>query len=360
MNNTNNLSRLKREDFQQIVDGKQTDLYILSNKNNVEIAVTNYGAAVLSIIVPDKHGHMSNVIQGHDSIEHLINSPVDVLSTTIGRYGNRIAKGKYTLDGKEYTLAINNGPNSLHGGPKGFHKRVWDVIGKTESSIDFHYIAANMEEGFPGELDVHMTYTLTDNNEFRIEYKATTDKKTIVNLTNHAFFSLSGIGTPTPSVCNNILTVNADFYLPTDSVSIPTGEIVKVENTPMDFRTPHTVGERINENYQQLIFGHGYDHCYVLNKQEPEELSFAAKCIEPESGRTLEVYTTEPGLQVYTANWNNGMKGSHGTTYPDRSAICFEAQHFPDSPNRAYFPSAVLKPGEVYKQTTIYKFGVEK
>ena len=257
-------------------------------------------------------------------------------------------------------MAINNGPNSLHGGPKGFHKRVWDVIGKTESSIDFHYIAANMEEGFPGELDVHMTYTLTDNNEFRIEYKATTDKKTIVNLTNHAFFSLSGIGTPTPSVCNNILTVNADFYLPTDSVSIPTGEIVKVENTPMDFRTPHTVGERINENYQQLIFGHGYDHCYVLNKQEPEELSFAAKCIEPESGRTLEVYTTEPGLQVYTANWNNGMKGSHGTTYPDRSAICFEAQHFPDSPNRAYFPSAVLKPGEVYKQTTIYKFGVEK
>ncbi len=360
MNNTNNLSGLKREDFQQTVDGKQTDLYILSNRNNVEIAVTNYGAAVLSAMVPDKSGHMANVIQGHDSIGHLMNSPVDVLSTTIGRYGNRIAKGKCILDGKEYILAINNGPNSLHGGPKGFHKRVWDVSRKTNSRIDFHYISANMEEGFPGELDVYMTYTLSDNNEFKIEYKATTDRKTIVNLTNHAFFSLAGIGSPTPSICNNILTVNADFYLPTDSVSIPTGEIVKVENTPMDFRTPHAVGERINESCQQLIFGHGYDHCYVLNKQEPGELSFAAKCIEPESGRTLEVYTTEPGLQIYTANWNNGMKGSHGTTYPDRSAICLEAQHFPDSPNHAYFPSTVLKPGEVYKQTTIYKFGVEK
>ena len=216
------------------------------------------------------------------------------------------------------------------------------------------------EEGFPGNLDVTVVYTLSNQNEFIITYSAVTDKTTLVNLTHHGFFSLSGIANPTASVENNIVTINADFYTPMDNVSIPTGEIAKVEGTPMDFRTPHAVGSRINDKFEQLEFGAGYDHCYVLNKREQGTLSFAAKCVEPESGRSMEVYTTEPGVQVYTANWHNGFEGAHGATFPARSAICFEAQHFPDTPNKGHFPSCVLKPEEVYQQITIYKFGVEK
>ena len=256
-------------------------------------------------------------------------------------------------------MAINNGPNSLHGGPTGFHARVWDAEQTAANQVTLKYLSKDGEEGFPGNLSVEVTYSLSDENEFKIEYKATTDKKTIVNLTHHAFFSLSGLENPTKSVENNILTINADFFTPMDEVSITTGEILKVEDTPMDFRTPHTVGSRINDPFQQLVFGAGYDHCYVLNKKEVGELSFAAKCVEPESGRTLEVYTTEPGVQIYTANWHNGFEGWHGATFPARSAICFEAQHFPDTPNKPHFPSVVLNPGETYTQTTVYKFGVE-
>ena len=294
------------------------------------------------------------------SIDHVINSHEPFLSTLIGRYGNRIAKGKFTLDGKEYQLAINNGPNSLHGGPTGFHSRVWDAEQTSRQSLTLHYLSKDGEEGFPGNLDVTVTYTFTDENELILTYNATTDKKTIVNLTHHAFFSLAGLANPTPTVDNNLLTLNADFYTPMDEVSITTGEIAKVEGTPMDFRTPHTVGSRINEPFQQLVFGAGYDHCYVLNKKEPGELVFAAKCVEPVSGRSLEVFTTEPGVQVYTANWHNGFEGYHGATFPARSAICFEAQHFPDSPNKGHFPSVVLDAGDMYHQVTVYKFGVEK
>lgn len=358
MYNTNNRAGLKREDFQSTIDDKETDLYILTNKQGLEMAVTNYGAAILSLYTPDKNGDFANIIQGHDSLNHLKNSPVEVLSTTIGRYGNRIANGHFILDGKEYTLKINNAPNSLHGGPTGFHKRVWDVIECDSSHITFQYLSVDGEEGFPGTLKVKMSYTLTDNNELCIDYNAITDKKTIINLTNHAFFSLSGIANPTSNISNNIVTINADYYLPTDSTSIPTGEIRSVIDTPMDFRTPHLIGERIDSNDVQLVQAKGYDHCYVLNKKESEELSFAARCIEPLSGRSLEVYTTEPGVQFYTANWNGGMKGMHGATYPDRSAVCFEAQHFPDSPNKPHFPSVVLKPMEQYRQKTIYKFGI--
>ena len=348
-----NLCGLKRTDFQKTVDGKQTDLFILKNENGVEIAVTNYGGAVLAIMAPDKNGKFANVIQGHDSIDHVINSHEPFLSTLIGRYGNRIANGKFLLDGQEYSLTINNGPNSLHGGPTGFHARVWDAEQVTPQSLKLHYLSADGEEGFPGNLDVTVVYTLSNQNEFIITYSAVTDKTTLVNLTHHGFFSLSGIANPTASV-------NADFYTPMDNVSIPTGEIAKVEGTPMDFRTPHAVGSRINDKFEQLEFGAGYDHCYVLNKREQGTLSFAAKCVEPESGRSMEVYTTEPGVQVYTANWHNGFEGAHGATFPARSAICFEAQHFPDTPNKGHFPSCVLKPEEVYQQITIYKFGVEK
>ena len=307
-----NLSGLDRKDFQKNINSRKTDLYILKNAQGMEVAVTNYGCAILSIMVPDKNGKFANVILGHDSIEHVINSPEPFLSTTIGRYGNRIAKGKFTLYGEEHSL-------------------------------------------------IEMTYRLEDEaNALVIEYRATTDKATVVNLTNHGFFNLAGISNPSPTVLNNILTINADFYVPIDEVSIPTGEILKVENTPMDFRTPHAIGERIDDKFQQLVNGAGYDHCYVLNKAESGELSLAATCTEPVSGRTMEVYTTENGLQLYTGNWLGGFEGAHGATFPARSAICFEAQCFPDTPNKAHFPSAVLLPGDEYQQITIYKFGVQE
>lgn len=355
-----NLCGLKRTDFQKTVDGKQTDLFILKNENGVEIAVTNYGGAVLAIMAPDKNGKFANVIQGHDSIDHVINSHEPFLSTLIGRYGNRIANGKFLLDGQEYSLTINNGPNSLHGGPTGFHARVWDAEQVTPQSLKLHYLSADGEEGFPGNLDVTVVYTLSNQNEFIITYSAVTDKTTLVNLTHHGFFSLSGIANPTASVENNIVTINADFYTPMDNVSIPTGEIAKVEGTPMDFRTPHTVGERIDDKFQQLVFGAGYDHCYVLNKTESGSLELAATCKDPKSGRLMEVYTTEAGVQLYTGKWLNGFKGAHGATFPARSAICFEAQCFPDTPNKPHFPSATLLPGDEYQQITIYKFSVEE
>lgn len=358
--NENNLCGLKKSDFQKNINGKSTDLFILANDNGAEIAVTNYGGAILAIMMPDKNGNYANVIQGHDTIENVINSPEPFLSTLIGRYGNRIAKGKFQLAGKEYTLTINNGPNSLHGGPTGFHARVWDAEQTSKQSITLRYLSEDGEERFPGNLNVTVVYTLTNQNELVITYAANTDKTTLVNLTHHAFFNLAGIANPTPTVENNIVTINADFYTPIDEVSIPTGEIATVENTPMDFRTPHTIGSRINDAFEQLKFGAGYDHCYVLNKREAGSLTFAAECIEPESGRTLEVYTTEPGVQLYTANWHNGFTGWHGATFPARSAICFEAQHFPDTPNKGYFPSAVLTPENTYHQTTVYKFGIKK
>ena len=355
-----NLSGLNPKDFQTEIDGKMTDLYILKNKNGYEVAVTNYGGSLVAIMVPDKDGQVANVIQGHDNIQDAINSPEPFLSTLVGRYGNRIAKGKFTLEGKEYSLSINNGPNHLHGGPTGFHARVWDAEQLSENSLKLHYLSADGEEGFPGNLDMTVVYTFTDDNELVIDYTGTTDKTTVVNMTNHGFFSLTGIANPTPTIEDLECEINADYYVPIDDTSIPTGEIESVKGTPFDFTTPHAVGERIDADHIQTKRGAGYDHCFVLNKKQPGELTFAARVVEPKSGRTMEVYTTEPGVQVYTDNWADGYKGQHGATFPRRSAICFEAQHFPDSPNHPYFPSVVLKPGEVYTQKTIYKFGVRK
>lgn len=358
--NKNNLSGLRQEDFQTTIDGKKTDLFILTNKQGCEVALTNYGGALCTIMVPDRDGKMGNVVQGHDSIDRVVHSHEPFLSTLIGRYGNRICKGRFTLDGKEYKLAINNGPNALHGGPTGFHARVWDAEKTAANSVTLHRTSPDGEEGFPGTVDVTVTYTFTDDNELVIDYRATTDKKTIINLTHHGFFSLSGLQKDTASVERYILTLNADHYVPIDETSIPLGTIDSVAGTPFDFRTPRVVGERIDADDMQTRNGVGYDHCWVLNKREPGELSFAAKCTDPVSGRSMEVYTTEPGVQIYTSNWHNGFEGWHGATFPKRSAICFEAQHFPDSPNRAYFPSVVLNPGEVYTQTTIFKFSIEQ
>lgn len=355
------LCGLNPADFQKEINGKQTNLYILQNGNGLEIAATNYGGAVVAIMMPDKNGQYANIVQSHDTIDKIINSPEPFLSTLVGRYGNRIEKGKFTLDGIEYTLAVNNGPNHLHGGPTGYHARVWDAEQISAQCLKLHYLSIDGEEGFPGNLDITVTYTLSDNNEFIIDYTAHTDKKTLVNLTHHAFFSLSGLAHPTASIENNIVTINADWYTPVDETCIPTGEIASVENTPMDFRTPQTVGARINDySFRQLKIGTGYDHCYVLNKREAGSLTFAAKCLEPISGRSFEMYTTEPGVQLYTGNWLSGFEGSKGATFPARSAICFEAQHFPDTPNKGHFPSCVLTPGNIYQQTTIYKFEVGK
>ncbi len=352
-----NVCGLKREDFQTRINGKETDLYILRNKEGNEVAITNYAGAIVAIMVPDKNGNLANVIQGHDNIQDVVNSPEPYLSTLVGRYGNRIAKGKFQLHGKEYSLPINNGPNSLHGGKKGFNAKVWDALQMNDTTLVLNYVSAYGEEGFSGELKTTVIYTFTDDNELVIEYMAKTNKKTVINLTSHGFFSLAGIANPTPSIENLECEINADFYIPIDEVSIPTGEIRFVKGTPFDFRTPKTIGQDIDADHEQIKNGAGYDHCFVLNKREEGELSFAARIMEPVTGRTMEVYTTEPGVQLYTDNWADGYKGQHGATFPRRSGICFEAQHFPDSPNRPYFPSVVLNPGEQYKQKTIYKFG---
>ena len=354
-NTAQSLSGLKKEDFQKEIQGKKVDLYFLHNSNGMEVAVTNYGGSLVAIMVPDRNGNYANVIQGHDNIDDCISSPEPFLSTLVGRYGNRICHGKFTLNGKEYSLAINNGPNHLHGGPTGFHARVWDAEQINDHTLVLRYVSAYYEE-----LSMTVMYSLTEDNELKIDYKGTTNKKTIVNMTSHGFFSLAGIANPTPTCEDVICQINADFYVPIDENSIPTGEILSVKGTPFDFTTPHPVGDHLTDfSNEQIKNGAGYDHCFVLNKHEPGELSFAAKIVEPKSGRSMEVYTTEPGVQFYSDNWADGYKGQHGATFGKHSALCFEAQHFPDSPNRAYFPPVVLKPGQVYTQKTIYKFGVE-
>ena len=353
------VSGLRREDFQKVVDGKQVDLFFLRNENGCEVAVTNYGGSLVAIMVPDREGKMANVIQGHDCIDDCIASPEPFLSTLVGRYGNRICRGKFHLNGKEYNLAINNGPNHLHGGPTCFHARVWDAEQVNEHVLVLRYVSAYYEEGFPGELHMTVRYTWTDENELVIDYRGTTNKKTIVNMTSHGFFSLQGIANPTPSALDQVVEINADFYIPIDENSIPTGEILRVKGTPFDFTVPKPVGRDIDADDEQIKHGTGYDHCYVLNKKEVGELTFAARVLDPTSGRTMEVYTTEPGVQFYSDNWADGYKGQHGATFGKHSGLCFEAQHFPDSPNKAHFPSVVLRPGEVYTQKTVYKFGVE-
>ena len=352
-----NLCGLKRENFQTTINGKKTDLYILRNRAGYEVAITNYGCAICAIMVPDKDGKIANVIQGHDNIQSVINSPEPFLSTLIGRYGNRICKGQFTLNGKDYQLAINNGPNALHGGPTGFHARVWEARQMGPRSLALHRISSYGEEGFTGEVDVTVEFTWSDDNELIIEYMASTNKKTFVNLTHHGFFSLAGTANPTPTIDDLECEINADFYIPIDENSIPTGEILKVAGTPFDFRTPKPVGRDIDADDEQIKHGAGYDHSWLLCKEEFGELSYAAKIYEPNSGRSMEVWTTEPAVQVYTDNWATGYPGQLGATFPRRSAICFEAQHAPDTPNQTHFPSCILRPGEEYWQLTVYKFG---
>lgn len=357
----NSSSGLNPRDFQETIEGKATDLFVLRNTKGMEVALTNYGCALLAIMVPDRKGKCANVILGHDSIGHVKNSPEPFLNTVIGRYANRIARGHFLLHGKEYRLDVNNVPNTLHGGNGGFHSRVWDVVRKDEGSITLRYLSPDGEEGFPGNLSVELVYSVDpDCNRLEMHYRAVSDQDTVVNLTHHGFFNLQGVSVLAPSILNHKLCINADYYLPIDSVAIPTGEILKVDGTPMDFRIPHAIGERIDAPFEQLRRGNGYDHCYVLRKAERGELSWAATCAEPTSGRTLAVYTTEPGMQLYTGNGLSGFCGAHGAVFPVRSAVCFEAQCFPDAPNHSYFPSSVLHSGKEYRQTTLYEFGIQE
>jgi aldose 1-epimerase len=357
MNRTLTSGGLQQAGFRKITDGKAVALYILTNGNGLEMSVTNYGAKIVSLHVPDKNGKLVDVVLGHGNIDEYLSSREPYFGAVCGRTGNRIAKGKFTLDGQEYTLAVNNGPNNLHGGLKGFNAVVWDAVQADSQTIELTYVSPDGEEGFPGELTVKATYRLADDNAVHIDYEARTDKATIVNLTNHSYFNLSGAGDP--YIGDHLLTINADTYLPTDETAIPFGAAEPVAGTPMDFRTPHEIGSRIEDNFQQLIFGKGYDHTYVLNKKG-DELSFCAKAASPKTGIVMETFTTEPGVQLYTGNWMTGeFEAKEGKRYPARSAFCLETQHFPDSINKPEYPSVIFRPDAVFKSRTIYQFSAE-
>lgn len=353
-----NCFNLKATDFQKSVDGKQTNLYFLKN-GNIKAAVTNYGGRIVGLCAPDKSGVMADVVLGFNSIDAYLNAKEVFHGAIIGRVGNRIAKGKFTLDEEEYTLPLNNGVNHLHGGLKGFHNVVWDVKSSSDSSIVLKYLSKEGEMGYPGNLDVEVQYLLSNKNELVISYKATTDKRTPVNLTNHAFWNLTGEGNGT--INNHLLTINADAYTPVDSTLIPLAGNVPVEGTPFDFRTGKAIGTDLNqeETNVQLKHGSGYDHNFALNKPTSGFMSLAATVFEPASGRKIEIFTQEPALQFYGGNFMDGTDiGKGGKTYNYRESFALETQHFPDSPNNSNFPSIILNPGEVYQTSSIYRFSV--
>jgi aldose 1-epimerase len=342
--------------FEKTIDGKQTHLYTLKNKNGMEAAITNYGGRLVALLVPDSSGKMIDVAVGIGSVEGYVKSTEPYYGATIGRYGNRIAKGHFTLDGKQYTLATNNPPNTLHGGKKGYQDVVWDAKKINDQTLELTYLSKDMEEGFPGNLKIRVTYSLTDDNAFKCEYEATTDTTTVVNLTNHAYFNLNGEGSGT--ILNHLVQFKADNYTPVDSTLIPTGKIEPVKGTPLDFSTATTIGARINDANEQLKNGKGYDHNFVLNKHDITQAIAIVK--GDKTGIVMEIYTEEPALQFYSGNFMMGkniMKYGEKDDY--RTAFAMETQHYPDSPNQPQFPSTVLKPGQVYKTQSIYKFKVK-
>ncbi|GHT43492.1 aldose 1-epimerase [Bacteroidia bacterium] len=358
MKNNKTLSGLDITGFTKQVDGKETKLCILANSKGVEMTVLNYGAKIVSLVVPDRNGQATDVVTGHSSIDEYLQSEEPYFGAVCGRYGNRIANGRFEIDGVVYDkLALNNGPNNLHGGLKGFNAVVWDMEQIDAQTVELAYTSADGEEGFPGNLKVTVVYRLTDENEVAITYQAVTDKPTVLNLTNHSYFNLSGAGDP--YIGDHLLAINADYYLPTGNTAIPYGPKAEVAGTPMDFRTPCEVGARINEPFEQLVFGKGYDHTYILNKAGGE-LSFCARCVSPKTGIAMEVFTTEPGVQLYTGNWMTGnFTGKNGQRYPERAALCLETQHFPNSPNEPSYPTTLLRPGETFQSKTVFKFSIE-
>jgi aldose 1-epimerase len=348
---------LPKKTYGKTSEGKSVEEYTLTNKNGMEVRVITLGGTITSIRVPDRTGEMANVVLGCATLEdYLTQSPY--FGCITGRFANRIAKATFKLNGTEYKLTANDGANSLHGGAKGFDKRVWqarEIKAADETGLELTYTSPDGEEGYPGNLQTTVTYRLDNDNALHIDYKATTDKPTIVNLTNHSYFNLAGEGT----ILNHELMLNADHYTPTDSTAIPTGEIAKVEGTPFDFRKATVIGERIRSGHEQMVFGRGYDHNWVLNKKD-KSLTLAAKLLEPISGRVLEVLTTEPAIQFYSGNFLTGtVVGQSGHTYRQSDGLCLETQHYPDAPNQPNFPSTVLNPGETYQTTTVFKFSVD-
>jgi aldose 1-epimerase len=355
------MEMIKESAFKGQHRGKATALYTLRNSNGLIVQITNFGAKIVSINVPDRKGNLADIVLGYETIDGYIKGN-PYFGAICGRYANRIANGKFIIDGKTYQLPVNNGPNSLHGGPEGFNNQMFDAkeVVKTSGgeAVEMVYLSKDGEMGYPGTLTLKVIYTLTDSNELRLDYKAITDKATHVNICSHSFFNLAGEGNG--DILGHELTIDADKFTPVSDILIPTGELKAVANTPMDFTKPTLVGKRIDADFDQLDYGKGYDHNWVLNKKKAGELSLAAVCFEPKSGRVMEVHTTQPGLQLYTGNWHDGSdKGKGGKAYGMRSALCLETQNFPDSPNKSNFPSTVLRPGEVYKHSCLYKFYVK-
>jgi aldose 1-epimerase len=349
---------ITQQPFGKTKEGTEVSLFTLRNAKGVEARISNYGGIVVSLKVPERNGKLSDVVLGYDNLDgYLKETPY--FGALIGRYGNRIARGKFTLDGKEYTLATNNYPNALHGGNKGFDKVVWQpmiLANPSGPALKLTYLSKDGEEGYPGNLSVTVIYSLTEDNGLKVEYTATTDKDTVVNLTQHSYFNLAGKG----DILGHVVMMPADKFTPVDSTLIPTGELRPVEGTPFDFRKPTAIGARINQDDEQLKFGKGYDHNWVFNKQVGD-FTQLARVYEPTTGRVLEVYSTEPGLQFYSGNFLDGtLKGKGGWVYQFRNGFCMEPQHFPDSPNKPEFPSVLLKPGQTYRNLIVYKFSVQQ
>ena len=349
-------SKMQKQSFGKTEDGRQTELYILTNKHGMEVSITNYGGTVVTLKVPDRNGKREDVVLGYDKLDDYVAGKA-YFGAIVGRYANRIAHAKFTLNGATYTLPKNDGDNHLHGG---FNKRVWTAKYASSSagqSLELTYLSKDGEEGFPGNLSVKVVYTLTDENELKIDYSATTDKDTVLNLTNHAYFNLAGQGNG--DILQQQVMIQADRFTPIDATSIPTGELRSVKGTPFDFTKMTAIGARIDQDDQQLKLRRGYDHNFVLNGDTMRALFLAAQAYDPHSGRVLEVLTTEPGIQLYTGNFLDGIHGKDGKVYNRRYAFCLETQHFPDSPNHPNFPTAELKPGQHFQSTTVYKFSTK-
>lgn len=351
--------QVRKESFGQTGDGRPVDLFTLTNSKGLEIRAINYGGIIVSLRVPDKSGNLGDIVLGYDKVDGYLQNPT-YFGAIVGRYANRIAHATFTLDGVKYTLAKNDGPNSLHGGLNGFNKQLWEAKefknGKGVG-VGFSYLSKDGEEGYPGNLKVKVIYTLTDDNQLIVDYEATTDKATPLNLSQHTYFNLAGEGNG--DILGHHLLLNADRFTPVDKTLIPTGELRAVQGTPTDFSKPTTIGARINNDYEQLVLGHGYDHNWVINRKD-NSLTRAAMVHEPTSGRVLEVLTTEPGLQFYSGNFLDGtITGKNGHVYKQRYGFCLETQHFPDSPNHPDFPSTILRPGKTFHSQTVFKFSTE-